>query len=234
METAPVVELVRHSPLAAARLRRKLTIEEAAKRAGLTLDEVSWLEEGRVYRFRTVDEALNSCLVLATALEIDRNEAREMAGLGPQRAAKTRSPLVRLVAVGSVAALLSAVVVGVVFSTFDLGGKKVVAAPEKAPTGGPALPPPWKIRVDVLNGAGDINDARRIADRVTSFGYHVQRVTKAARFDYLQTAVYYEPGGQGIGVRLAKQLGVPAKPLPAGKNKLRLVVITGQRHGPGD
>ena len=234
MASAPVVELVRHSPLAAARLRRQLTIEEAADRAGLTVDEVSWLEEGRVYRFRTVDEALNACLVLATALEIDRSEAREMAGLPSQRVSKTRSPLTRLVAVGAVAALVSAVAVGVVFSTFDLGGKKVVAAKPAEPTGGPALPAPWKIKVDVLNGAGDINDARRIADRITSLGYHVQRVTKAARFDYLQTAVYYEPGGQGIGVRLAKQLGVPAKPLPAGSNKLRLVVITGQRHGPGD
>src|SRR2546423_15085758 len=45
------------SPLAAARLLRQLTVEEAARRAGLRPEEVEWLEEGRGYRFRTTDEA---------------------------------------------------------------------------------------------------------------------------------------------------------------------------------
>ena len=38
-------------PLAAARMRRQLTVESAAKLARLTPDEVTWLEEGRLYRF---------------------------------------------------------------------------------------------------------------------------------------------------------------------------------------
>lgn len=232
MEPAPVLELVRHSPLAAARLRRQLTVEEAARRAGLTPDEVGWLEEGRVYRFRTVDVALNACLLLAAALEIDLNEAREMAGLAAQRPARTRNPLVRLVAVAAVAALVSAVGVAVAFSTFDLGtSRNVVAAPKAPPA--PGLPPPWRFQIDVLNGSGDINYTRRVADRVSSLGYTVKRVTKANRFDYIQTAVYYEPGARAGCVRLARQLGVVSKPLPGGTNPRRCVVIVGPERGPG-
>ena len=33
------------------RLQRKLTIEEAAKKASLWPEQVEWLEEGRLYRF---------------------------------------------------------------------------------------------------------------------------------------------------------------------------------------
>ncbi len=51
------------SPLARARLHRQLTVEETAKRAGITPEEVHWLEEGRVYRFPRPDDAL-----IATAL----------------------------------------------------------------------------------------------------------------------------------------------------------------------
>jgi hypothetical protein len=40
--------LTDRSPLASARLHRRLTIEEVAKRSGLTPDQVEWLEEGRV------------------------------------------------------------------------------------------------------------------------------------------------------------------------------------------
>ena len=56
MELAQKLE--KTSPLAAARLHRQLTVEEAAKRAGLTADEVEWLEDGRVYRFPSADAAL--------------------------------------------------------------------------------------------------------------------------------------------------------------------------------
>ena len=55
--------------------------------------------------------------------------------------------------------------------------------------------------------------------------YQIKRVSRAQRFDYPETAVYFPPGGEGIGHRLAQQLGVEARPLPAGKNPRRLVVI---------
>jgi urease beta subunit len=55
-------------------------------------------------------------------------------------------------------------------------------------------------------------------------------VTKANRFDYSETAVYFEPGGEAYGRRLAEQLGVPARPLPGGNKPRRLVVIAGKPH----
>jgi transcriptional regulator with XRE-family HTH domain len=56
------------SPLARARLHRKLTVEETARRAGITAEEVRWLEEGRVYRFPRPDDALIATALYATAL----------------------------------------------------------------------------------------------------------------------------------------------------------------------
>jgi hypothetical protein len=99
---------------------------------------------------------------------------------------------------------------------------------------GSTLPPPWKVSIDVLNGSGDINYTRRVASRIGSFGYRIQHVTRASRFDYRDTSVYFEPGGVGLAQRLAAQLGgVPVHPLPGGTNKRRLVVIAGPAHATG-
>ena len=50
MEAVPALEAHGETPpLAAARMRRRLTVESAAKLARLTPDEVTWLEEGRLY-----------------------------------------------------------------------------------------------------------------------------------------------------------------------------------------
>src|ERR671923_65710 len=59
------------SPLARARLHRQLTIEEAARRAGITEDEVRWLEEGRVYRFPCPDDALAATVRHAKQLGVN-------------------------------------------------------------------------------------------------------------------------------------------------------------------
>ena len=69
------------SPLAHARLKRQLTIDEVAKRAGVAPEELQWLEEGRLYRFPTPDRALLVTLLCATALGVDHREALELAGL---------------------------------------------------------------------------------------------------------------------------------------------------------
>jgi hypothetical protein len=98
---------------------------------------------------------------------------------------------------------------------------------------GPTLPPPWRIAVDVLNGSGDIHHTRRVASRIGALGYLVERVSRADRFDYPQTAVYYPPGGRAVAVRLARQLGVATKPLPGGDDPRHLVVIAGPQRGPG-
>ncbi|MDP9307477.1 MAG: hypothetical protein M3P15_04115, partial [Actinomycetota bacterium] len=68
---------------------------------------------------------------------------------------------------------------------------------------------------------------RAVASKIGGLGYKIKRVAKANRFDYPDTAVYFEPGGEAYGTRLAGQLGVQARPLPGGSNPRRLVVIAG-------
>jgi hypothetical protein len=53
-------------------------------------------------------------------------------------------------------------------------------------------------------------------------------VGNAKRRDYRKTLVYYPPGGEAIGRRLAAELGVGTAALPAGDDPLRLVVIVGR------
>jgi hypothetical protein len=208
------------SALTSLRLQRKLTIEEAAKRAALWPEQVEWLEEGRLYRFPGTETAVLALLRYATALEIDHRQARALSGMPVEP--PSRRPVGRWLAGGVATAAVVAVTLA--FSV-DLGGGSSSSA--KAP----ALPPPWKISVDVLNGSGDINYTRRVASRVGSYGYRIQHVTKANRFDYRETAVYYEPRGEALGNRLAAQIGCGTpKPLPGGSNPRRLVVIVGPAH----
>jgi transcriptional regulator with XRE-family HTH domain len=205
------------SPLASARLQRKLTVDEAARRAGLTSDQIEWLEEGRVYRFPSADDALIAVLLYATALGIDKNEARGLARL-PVLPRPQRYPRTRIVSAAAGVLLIVALAVTLV------GG---FGSDAKKGTQTKALPPPWKFRVDVLNGGGDIYYTRALASKIGALGYKIKRVAKANRFDYPSTAVYFEPGGDAYGNRLARQLGVQAKPLPGGSDPHRLVVIAG-------
>jgi len=234
MEPARTLHAVpTRSALAGVRIRRKLTVEEAAKRAGLSTDEAQWLEEGRVYRFPSTDDALAACVLYATALEINRREARKLVGLPVPPRPLDANPLARLVAVAAAAAMVSALVVAVTFTHFNLGSATpTTVAARAAEPRAPALPPPWKIQVDVLNGSGDINYTRQIASKVGGLGYRLGRVAKASRFDYPVTTVYYEPGGGGVALRLARQLSAGISPLPGGSNPRRLVIIVGPHRGP--
>jgi transcriptional regulator with XRE-family HTH domain len=218
------------SPLEAARLHRKLTVEEAAKRAGLTPDQVEWLEEGRVYRFPSPDNAIEATLLLASALEIDQREARKLTGLPVPPRPLDVNPGARLVGVAALSAALMALVAFVLVPGIR-GPQGVAVDPVVAQAA--TLPKPWKIQVDVLNGAGDINWTRQVASRIQSLAYTVKKVRRADRFDYPQSAVYYAPGGRLIAVRLARQLGMVTRPLPGGANPNRLVVIVGPQRGPG-
>jgi hypothetical protein len=207
------------SPLTSLRLQRKLTIEEAAKRAALWPEQVEWLEEGKLYRFPRHDTAVLALLRYATALGIDHREARRLSGMPVEPPA--RRPVGRWIAAGAAVAVL---VAGVVVFAVGSGSNGTSATKRLEAT----LPPPWKYSVDVLNGSGDINYTRQVASRVGSFGYRIQHVTKANRFDYRSTAVYYEPGGATAAQRLAGQIGCGSpKPLPGGSNPHRLVVIVG-------
>jgi transcriptional regulator with XRE-family HTH domain len=208
------------SPLARARLHRQLTVEETARRAGITADEVRWLEEGRVYRFPRPDDALLATALLATALGLDNREARELAGLPVPPLPVERNPLPRLIVIGAV--LIALVVLGVLMFIPSSGGNKSGDAAIDA-----ILPPPWRIQVTVLNGSGDINYTRIVASRIGALAYRIERVTRADRFDYPETAVYFHPGGEKLAARLARQLGVGTRPLPGGGSPRRLVVVVG-------
>jgi hypothetical protein len=209
------------SPLSTLRLQRKLTIEEAAKRAALWPEQVEWLEEGRLYRFPGYETAVLAMLRYATALGIDHREARRLSGMPVEPPA--RRPFGRWIAAGAVTVVVATVTLAFLVGVDGKGssGKNAAAA----------MPAPWKVSVDVLNGSGDINYARQVATRIGSYGYRIQHVTRASRFDYRETAVYYEPGGAALATRLAGQIGCgTTRPLPGGTNTRRLVVIVGPAH----
>ena len=233
METVRTLEVAPapaadESPLAHARLHRQLTVDEAARRAGLEPDEVQWLEEGRLYRFPSPDRALLATVLYATALGIDRYEACELAGIPTPPRPFAANPWWRLGAVGAIGLAVLAAVLAVVLAQ---------SKPKEASTAAAAastLPAPWAIKVVVLNGSGDYVYTRSVASRIQALSYRVTHVGKATSFNYPQTQVYYPPAGQAIAVRLAKQLGVPVQPLPGGLDPRRLVVIVGPKRGPGN
>jgi transcriptional regulator with XRE-family HTH domain len=207
------------SGLTALRLQRKLTVDEAAKRAALWPDQVEWLEEGRLYRFPSSNAAVLALLRYSTSLGIDHREARRLSGLPVEP--PPRRPFARWIATAGAAVLLG-VLGTALFLAFGRSGGLTSGASAAS------LPAPWKVTVDVLNGDGDINYTRQLADRVGSFGYRLGHVTKAGRFNYQRTFVYFEPGGADLAKRLASQLGCgTVSPLPGGHNAHRLVVIAG-------
>lgn len=192
------------------------------------MQEIEWLEQGRFFRFPSQSAAVLAAVVYATSLGVDKAEARRLAGLPVHRNPFRVNPVARLLITAAVAALLSALLVMIVMP--GLRGTRtrtIVAAAD------PNLPPPWKIQVDVLNGSGDINWTRQVASRIGAFGYMIEKVARADRFDYPHTIVYYEPGSQGIGVRLARQIGATTQTLPPGDHPRQLVVIVGPARGPG-
>jgi transcriptional regulator with XRE-family HTH domain len=215
------------SPLGRARVHRQLTLEETARRAGLTTEQAQWLEEGRVYRFPSPDDALLAALLYGTALGIENREARELAGLPVPTARVERNPLPRLIVLGAI--LIALTVAGAVILVSQTGNGT------KAGTNSSAiLPPPWRVDVSVLNGSGDINYTRQVASRVQAFGYQIKHVGRADSFNYGQTAVYFPPGCEGLASRLGHQIGVATKPLPGGTGACHLFVIVGPARGPGE
>jgi transcriptional regulator with XRE-family HTH domain len=228
LRTAPAGEPLRAaSPLAAARVHRQLTLEEAARRAGIGDDEAEWLEEGRVYRFASVDRALLAALLYATSLGIDHREARERAGLPVPPLPPQANPRARLALVVGIA--LAALALGLAVFT-GLGPHR---ASSGAAASASALPPPWRISIRVLNGSGDYNYTRAAASKMQALGYRIAYVGRADNFRYTQTAVYFPPDGEDVGSRLAHQLGVALRPLPGGADPRQLVVIVGPARGPG-
>src|SRR6476646_7098936 len=158
------------SALARARLHRQLTVEETARRAGITVEEVRWLEEGRVYRFPRPDDALIATALYATALELDNREARDLAGLPVPGQPVERNPLPRLLVTGG--ALIALTVRTMLF--LMPGSAHKTGQSDTA-----ILPPPWRVPVNVLNGSGDINSTRQVASHIGAFGYTIKEVARA-------------------------------------------------------
>jgi hypothetical protein len=224
MELVPALESKAETPpLTAARLRRQLTVERAARIARLTPEEITWLEEGRLYRFPSSDSALLALLLYTTALGIGRREARSLAGLPvlPQpkltdRVGKTAAAVAAAVVIVTVLGAL--VLPGIVHGS---GGAKATSRIDDG------LPPTWRISVDVLNGSGDMNYTRSVASKIGGMAYRIEHVSRADRFDYPSTAVYFHNGGRQVAERLARDLHVQTKPLPGGTDPYRLVVVVG-------
>ncbi|MGA9761758.1 MAG: helix-turn-helix transcriptional regulator [Gaiellaceae bacterium] len=209
---------------ATARLRRQLSREQVAQRSGITSEQVTWLEEGRVYAFRSPEDALAAALLLASGLEIDNHEARELAGLPVLPRTIERNPRARLaiaaalIVVGIAAAvMLGYALRGPATHVLNAGGSKAT------------LPAAWKVKVVVENGGGDINYTRQVASHIASFGYQIASIKPASRFNYKRTTIFYSSVGKGkeLGERLANQLEADLLPLPSGNDQLRLLVIVG-------
>ena len=219
------------SPLEFARTRRRLTLEEAAARARLEVEDVRSLEQGRIWRFRSVEDALAASLVYAASLGISEREARRLAGLPavPSRRGgwiPRRAIAVLAFALAAATLLWSTAVPHVLPMEEPAPPAPPVPAVKEAT---PPLPEPWEIQVDVLNGTPRGNAAAGLANEIAGLAYSIGAVKNAPRSDYRETLVYYPPGAEAIAERLAGRLGVGTAALPGGDNPRRLVVIVGAR-----
>ena len=220
------------SPLVAARLRRRLTLEEAAALTSLEIDDIKSLEESRTYRFPSTADAIAAIVVYASALGITEREARELAGL-PVHSLVERWSLQRW------AIVLGFVAVVAAFLVFVLRPQIFPAGTAQGPIAPAAQQPPaaaplherLEIQVDVYNGTKQVNAASSLANEIAGLAYRIGEVKNADRRNYAATRVYYPPGAEPIAQRLATELGVETTALPGGDDQTRLVVIVGQGGG---
>ena len=176
------------------------------------------------------DDALLALLLYTTALEIDHYEARQIAGLpvGPRPfSANPRTRLAALAASGRAASRSPPPSSSPVASRSGRAKRRPRSSRPR-----PALPKPWQIDVDVLNGNGDITYTRRSRRASARSGTTSPACGARTASTIRETAVYYERGGYDVADRLARQLGVGTTPLPGGDNPKRLVVIVGPHRGP--
>jgi hypothetical protein len=163
--------------------------------------------------------------VYATALGVDRWEARRLAGLPVAPGGFRVNARARMIVLAALASLLSAIAVMVLVPNIRLTHTRTVEAIPNA-----NLLPPWKLHVNVENGNGNIVWTRTMASRIGAMGYTIAHVGRADRFDYARSTVYYGAGGRGEGLRLARQLGVAAEQAPALRPS-QLLVVVGPRRG---
>jgi hypothetical protein len=229
-ESPPLVFPVRDAPdatpLRLARESRRLDLQEAAARAGLGVEEARALEQAQLWRFADAGNAITAALVYASALGIDRREARRLAGLPVRPRLVEAWSLRRWAAVLLFCAASAAMLVLLVDVLRPRPATVVVTPPAPAT---PSLPAPSEIRVDVYNGTELPGGATRLANRVAGLAYRIGEMRNPTERDYPETRVYFPPGGRPIAERLAQQLGVKTTALPGGADPRRLVVIVGAR-----
>jgi LytR cell envelope-related transcriptional attenuator/helix-turn-helix protein len=215
------------SPLLAARMRRRLTLEDAAALTDLDVDDLKSLEESRTYRFSTPADAIAATVVYASALGITEHEARELAGL-PVASVVERWSLRRWATVlGFVIVLAAFLVAALRPQFFPASPPAEPTAQATKPTPAVQLPERWEIQVDVYNGTRRGNAASSLANEIAGLAYGIGDVKNADRRNYTKTSVYYPPGGEAVAQRLADELGVGVTALPGGDDPNRLVVIVG-------
>jgi transcriptional regulator with XRE-family HTH domain len=217
-----------HSPLVAARLRRRLSLEQAAARASLDVNAVKSLEESRTYVFPSTADAIAAAVVYASALGITEREARELAGL-PVESVVERWSLRRWTIVLGFVAALAALMVFVLRPQFLPAESPAPPTPAVQPAAAAPLPERWEIQVDVYNGTARGNAAAGIANEIAGLAYRIGGVRNAKQRDYVDTRVYYPPGAEAIAERLAGEIGVDTTALPGGDDPNRLVVIVGRK-----
>jgi cytoskeletal protein RodZ len=217
-----------HSPLVAARLRRRLSLEQAAARASLDVDAVKSLEESRTYVFPSTADAIAAAVVYASALGITEREARELAGL-PVESVVERWSLRRWAIVLGFVAALAALMVFVLRPQFLPAESPAPPARAVQPAAAAPLPERWEIQVDVYNGTARGNAAAGIANEIAGLAYRIGGVRNAKQRNYVDTRVYYPPGAEAIAERLAGEIGIGTTALPGGDDPNRLVVIVGRK-----
>jgi transcriptional regulator with XRE-family HTH domain len=216
-----------HSPLVAARLRRRLSIEQAAARASLDVNAVKNLEESRTYVFPSTADAIAAAVVYASSLGITEREARELAGL-PVVSIMERWSLRRWTIVLGFVVALAALMIFVLRPQF-LPAEPTAPPPAAAQPAAAPLPERWEIQVDVYNGTARGNAAAGIANQIAGLAYRIGDVGNATQRNYVATRVYYPPGAEAIAERLAGEIGVGTTALPGGDDPNRLVVIVGRK-----
>jgi hypothetical protein len=216
------------SPLVTARLRRRLTLDEAAALTSLHVDEIRSLEESRTYRFESATDAIAATVVYASALGITEREARELAGLPVESVVERWSLRRWAIVLGFVAVIAAFMIFVLRLQLLPTDPPPAPAAPATKPAVAP-LPERWEIQVDIYNGSRLGNAASSLANEIAGLAYGIGDVRNADRRNYVETSVYYPPGGEAIARRLAGELGVGVTALPGGDDPNRLVVIVGQR-----
>jgi hypothetical protein len=94
--------------------------------------------------------------------------------------------------------------------TDDAGNKAKAAEPAKAEASAPAGPR-TETPVIVLNGNGVAGAAGDAAGRVRDLDYPVVAIADASRRDFSRTIVMYRDDSRTAAVRLARDLGLPAR-----------------------